>query len=802
MFRHFIIIAVRSLNKRKFYALLNVIGLASGFSFTILLLLYIRDQRSYDQHYKNADRIYRVNADFNMNGKRDVYSNAPRPIGPTLKTDYPEVEEFCRLRGLGGLHTHTALLQFGTTHVTSREIFFADSSVFRIFEREFIIGDPDKALVEPNSIVLVESLAKKIFGGADALGKMLLANNRQLNVTGIIKDNEANTHLPIEAFVSWITEPFPGEMTQWYGAHTYTYILLNNAASLPGLETKIPTFVNKHMKETFEEMNGKATLQFQPLQKIHLSEELVWEPYAHGSETNIQALEVVSILLVLFAGINFINLASARSMERAMEVGVRKVFGSARQMLAIQFLTESILLAAVAGVIALLVVLCVLHYFNQLVDLQVSPSDLFSVWTIGTLLILAGSVGTFAGAVPAFYISSLPPLGVLRHGFAAGNKGEAMRKLLVTTQYFIAIILIAGMIVVAQQTAFIKQKDTGFDKDNVVVITLPFDTAVTKHLQPLVDILETNADVSGVTRSRYSLNEEANQFTATFLNEAGTTTQGGADLITVDHHFVKTLDLKIISGRNFLDGSTVEADRSILINETAAKAFGLKKNPLAGKYVTEDDGKTIKMDVVGVVKDFNIGVSYKKVNPLVIFLQPNGGSKLYIRAAQRKLKDVLPVVQMQWKAHFPDHEIDLNLLDESLAAQYRKEENFQELLVPFSFIAIFISSLGIVGLIAYTTEIKRKEIAIRKVHGATTGAICLLLSRVFLILLVTATIAAIPAGYLLINSWLAKFAYRVEITLWPFLAGFAICLVFTTLSVSYHIFSATRENPRAALNGA
>ncbi len=805
MLKNLLSITLRSFAKRKFYTLLNILGLASSIAFSFLLKFYTDDQRSYDKHYANAERIYRVNADFNMNGKRDIYSNAPRPIGPTLKSDFPEVEASARLRGMNGLTTHNGILELGEKRVKTTEFFIADSTIFQVFQREFIQGDPDKALVEPNSIVITESLATKLFESEEAFGKSVLLagfSPRLVTIRGIIKDDDRNSHIPMDAFISWSTFPYGAEMTQWYGAHTYTYILLNQGNDIEGLRSKIPAFVEKYMKKTFDEANGTADLIFQPLTTIHLSKEYVWEPYPHGSQTNVAALDIVIIFLIIFACINYVNLATARASERAAEVGVRKILGSPRQFLILQFLTESILLSLFSGVIALLLCIGLLPYFNMLTDLHLNAKTLLNGTTTAFILILSLSIGIVSGIYPAFYLSSLESLKILKGKFANSARGEALRKLLVTSQYFIAAMLITSILFVAQQTQYIKNKDIGFDKSNIITVAVPADTIVSRHINAYVEELKKQSYIKGATVSFYALDEEANQFTPTMENEDGSTFQMGADLIAVDADFMNAIGIEIVAGRNFSNTSKADESGAILINETAVKKFNWGKNPLAGKYVGGPDreGKIQKLQVVGVVKDFSLGASYKEINPLIIFLNSQGGRTLYARVDSNNLRASIEGMESIWKTQFAGFEFEYNFLDESLGKLYRKEEKFLSLLTAFSFIIVFIASLGILGLISYTTELKKKEIAIRKVLGSPTDSIIVLLSKKFVALIVIANLAAIPASYYLISMWLESFSSRITLSVWPFLISFAICALFTLMSLLYHTIKATSANPVDSLS--
>ena len=803
MLKNLILISFRSLSKRKFYSLINVAGLAISIAFAFLLWIYVKDQNGYDRHYSKAERIYRVNAVLNMNSKEDVYSNCPRPVAPLFKTDFPEVEETVRLRGVGGLESHTGLMEVGEKKVQSKEMFIADSTVFRIFEREFVAGNPALALKEPNSLVLSESLARSIFGTTEVLGKSvdLRSEGVLLKITGVIKDETRKSHLPMDALVSWSTFPREADMTQWYGAHVYTYVLLREGSNVNDLQAKIPDFYSKYMKSEFDRFQGKANLYFQPLLSLYLGPELVWEAYPHGSKSNVMALSVVIIFLLIFACINYINLATTRAAERASEVGIRKTLGSPRGFLIAQFLSESMLLAIFSGAIALLITWLILPWFSVLTGFQTTGNPIFTIQNISMLSLITLGIGLLSGIYPAFYLSSLRSVLSLKGKFTASKQGEVLRKTLVASQYFIAATLIASILFVWEQTSYIKNKDIGYDKNNMVAVTAPDDTTVLHHMQAFADKVKTSSHVLGATASFFQLDKEANHFSPTLENADGSTFQMGADLIFVDYDFVKTIDSEMLHGRMFNPQSKAD-EKAFIINEAAMIKFGWTKDPLGNKFKSwsarEDDGE--RLDLIGVMKNFNMGVSYHNVNPLIIFLNGEGrGNTLYVRLRPGDTMNGIADIRSMWNELFGSQQPEISFLDQSLNALYSKEEKFLNLLATFSGIILLIASLGIIGLISFTTVLKKKEIAIRKVLGSPVQSIIVLLSKRFVGLLLLANLAAIPVTYYLVNLWLDNFTYRISFHPWPFVIALLVCTFFTTLSMLYHTALAATANPVDAL---
>lgn len=402
MIKNLITISLRSLKKRASYTILNIVGLSVSMTFSFLLAIYVYEQYSYDRNNENANQIYRVNIDCNMNGKRDVYCNVPQPVAFALKSDYPEIKETVRI----AMNDHRGVLEYDGKKFKSEQLLIAEPTIFQFFNRKFTHGISEKALIEPNTIVIDETLALKIFGTTDVLGKNILFvdEKKLLTITGVMAKDQDPTHLPFEAVMSWATFR-DWEVDWWYGAHAYTYILINEASSVNHLDAKMPAFFTKYMKKTFDEFNGTAKLFFQPLKDIYLSEEYVWELYPHGNKFNVLILSIVAALLIAFASINYVNLATARATERSREVGIRKVLGSTKRSLQFQFLTESSLLSVSSGILALLLAWILLPYFNQLVGMNLTGVQWFTLKNISAILVIAFGVGLFAGLFPAFYIS-------------------------------------------------------------------------------------------------------------------------------------------------------------------------------------------------------------------------------------------------------------------------------------------------------------------------------------------------------------------------------------------------------------
>lgn len=796
MMRSLLVIAFRSLKKRAMYSTLNVAGLTMSICSAFLMGLYLFDQFSYDRHFNHSERIYRVNLETNMNGKRDVYCNVPQPLPAALKTSYPQIEETARV----ALTDHTGTLEHKDKKVPSNKLVIADGSILKIFEREFVYGNPREALSQPASIVVSESIARDLFGRKDVIGELVYFKDfeKELKITGVMADDDRRSHFPMHAIVSWSTFP-QYESDEWYGFHTYAYVLLREGTHVSTLAEQMPSFFDRYMKKTFDEFNGTANIHFQPLVDIYLSEPLVWEPNPHGNRTYVIALASVVVFLLVFAIVNYVNLATARAGERASEVGIRKVLGSSSRSLQIQFLGESFMLAIAAGVLSIILAFALLPMFSRFSGVTVEWRDLITPAAIGALMLLTLTIGFLAGIVPAFYLSSLQSLKILKGRFVTGKRGEILRRALVTTQYFFAAVLISGVVIVYEQTRYIKNRDIGFEKENLVNVSVPSDSIVNNHIDVYMKAIETWSEVRSASLAQVKVHGEANSFSPTLQNPDGTKFQSGSDIVWADADFFPTIGAQIVAGRNFDKNITTESETSVIINEAAAKKFGWTENPLAGKFAAFTPYEPYEMNVIGVVKDFHIGVSYRYVHPTIIFLSHGGETSLYVRLAGDDLQSTLDKMRATWSEHFPAFPFEYSMTDMDLASLYEKDEKFLAITGVFCLMTLTIASLGIIGLISYTTQVKRKDIAIRKVLGSTSANIVAILSRKFVYLLVIASALSIPAGSYISTIWLRNFDYHVEITPWPFVIAVSVCFFFTASSILYHTIYAARTNPANAL---
>lgn len=803
MLRNYFLTALRHFRKYKFYTILNLLGLSIGISCSLLIFFYIQYERSYDQHFEHSDRIYRLGAEYTISGKVDQYANLPRPIGPNLKIDFPEITAYTRMVGMNGLSVHRSMVEYQNERFFAEKAFRVDSTYFEVFSHSFLAGNPQDALRRPNSIVLTQSLAKRIFGGADPYQKTIRLDNRtDMLVTAVLKDPPTQTHIPFDCLVSWSTYPEARDLTQWIGGHIFTYVLFPEGYQPQQLLDKFPAFYEKHMKSTFESLNGSFQLLLQPLTDIHLHSHLTWEAYPNGNMANLYIFGTVALFLLIIACINYMNLATAQSVRRAQEIGMRKVMGAIKSKLVYQFLTEAVILAIAASVVAILGSYILLPLFNGLSGLQLS-SNIFS--TVGNLLGVIGlgiMIGLIAGLYPAFYLSRFQPSEVLKSKSDPTGKGKLFRKMLVVGQFTIATCLIVATIVVWRQMNYVKSKDLGFDNSHVMVITVQ-DTLVEKQLPALRNEFLSHPDIISVATSRNLPGLELNHTLFNIEQADGTFEQSAGQFMEIDQDYVEMMAMQIVAGRDFDRSFGTDSDQSVLINQMAATKYGWGTPQEAlGRKINlgeDDEGNPVNMEVVGVLNDFHVNSMHHEVTPVVLFLMDSPAGKLYLRLSAENIAQTIGVIEEKWKSIDPNFPMEYLFLDNSFEQLYQSERKLSQLFWYFSLLTIAISCLGLLGLISFTVNQKTREIGIRKVMGASVQGLVNLLSRETLLLVGIANLIAWPLAAYGMTQWLGSFAYRISLSWWEFGLAALLTVLIAFFTISVQVVRAARLNPAETL---
>jgi putative ABC transport system permease protein len=642
-------------------------------------------------------------------------------------------------------------------------------------------------------------MANKYFDDKDPLGKILRFNNdTDFSVTGVIKDVPPNSHFRFNMLRSFQTLIAEGSVRDdmWFDLRFYTYLLLDEYASPEQLEQKLPGFIDKHLGEALKSTGGSAQLFLQPLKKIHLYSDFERDISANSDITHIYLFSGIALFVLLIAGINFINLSTARSATRAQEVGMRKTLGAIRSRLIGQFLGESMIHSILAMGLAIVLIILSLPLFNSIIGSELSINFLPTPWLIAAFLGMAVIVGVFAGSYPAFVLSSFPPVKVLKGLLKAGGSHSRFRKILVVFQFSISIALIAATIIVYKQIIFMKNKELGFNKEHVVVIPRMGESlrksyrSIRNELLSLSGVVDVGA--SDLVPSRGHL-------IAPFLPEGFADDQTMAmDYMDVDAHYIPTMGMEMVTGRNFSEDFATDPDESVLINETAAKKIGWE-NPIGKRFVFRpppNSGREVfYVSVIGVVKDFHMQSLRERIEPLIIFYDDDSLLTLSIRIAPDNIPHTMDLLEKKWKELDPNRPFNFLFLDDSFESQYRSEERLKTITFYFSFLAVLIGCLGLFGMASFTAEQRTKEIGIRKVLGASIPGIVRLLAREFVLLVIVANLIALPVAYFVMNRWLQSFAYRMTILPGIFVLSAALSLSIALFTVSYQAIRAALSNP-------
>ena len=793
MFKNYMKIAFRSLKKHKGYSFINIFGLAIGMAVCMLIFLWILNELSYDRFHEKADRICRLTLDI------EVGSMLHTPVsltaaGPALVDDFAEVITAARVD-----RPRRVSVEYEDRLFQEAGVGFAENAIFDIFTFPFVSGDPNTALEAPNSVVITENMAKKYFDDKDPLGKILRFNNdTDFSVTGVIKDVPPNSHFRFNMLRSFQTLMAEGSVRDdmWFDLRFFTYLLLDENADPAQLEQKLPGFIDNHLGDALRAAGGSAQLFIQPLKKIHLYSDFERDISANSDITYVYLFSAIAIFVLLIAGINFINLSTARSATRAQEVGMRKTLGAVRSRLIGQFLGESMIHSFLAMGLAIVLTKMSLPYFNSVIGSELTLNFFQSPWQLATFLGMAVIVGVFAGSYPAFVLSSFPPVKVLKGLLKAGGSHSRFRKILVVFQFSISIALIAGTIIVYKQIIFMKNKELGFNKEHVVVIPRMNDSfrksyrSIRSELLNLSGVIDVGA--SDLVPSRGHL-------IGSFLPEGFADDQVLAmDYMNVDAHYIPTMGMEIINGRNFSEDFATDPDESVLINETAAKKIGWE-NPVGKRFVfrppPNSEGEVFYLSVIGVVRDFHMQSLRERIEPLIIFYDYDSLLTISVRAASDNIPQTLGLLENKWKELDPNRPFQFLFLDDSFDSLYRQEERLKTITFYFSFLAVLIGCLGLFGMASFTAEQRTKEIGIRKVLGASVPGIVRLLAKEFVLLVIAANLIALPAAYFAMNRWLQSFAYRMDIHPLIFVLAAALSLSIAMITVSYQAMRAAFADP-------
>ena len=802
MIKNYFIIAWRNLLKNKAFSFINILGLSIGIAVCFIIMLFVKDELSYDRFNAKADRIARIVFNANINGGKISESNVMPPVAGALKNDFPEVEAATRLSGQGALK-----VTYKEKTFKDDAFAFVDPNFFEVFTLPFIKGDVKTALLQPHTVVITQETANKYFGNEDPIGKALAFNNNNTDlytVTGVMENVPVNSHFHFAMFGS-MTGWEQAKSDSWMESNFFTYVLLKEGYDYKKLEAKLPDMVEKYMGPQILQSMGMSLSQFrtkgntlgfalQPLTSIHLHSHTTSEFEPGGDMKYVYIFGAIAGFMLLIACINFINLSTAGASKRAKEVGVRKVMGSEKFDLIKQFLTESILITFSALLFAYVFVQLALPLFNDL-----SGKKLSIVYNIQPMILLIGLgllVGILAGIYPAFFLSSFKPIAVLKGRMSASTKSIGLRSGLVVFQFFISVSLIIGTIIVFQQMNYIRNKKLGYNKEQLLV--LPNSWALRKNEKAFKDQLRKDSRISNITLSWYKPAGPSNSNNA-FAYPEGKENQVMRTLeYHVDEQYIPTFEMQMAAGRNF--STEFKTDSSaIIINESAAKAFGWGTDAIGKKITRENSrlGHNFNYTVIGVVKDFHFKSLHEAITPLLMVLEPESGFIIKIKTAD--VAGLLSSMKQTWNSFGTNEPFTYAFMDDLYNKTYIAEQKTGQILNIFALLTIFVACLGLFGLATYTAEQRTKEIGIRKVLGATVTQVTNMLSKEFLKLVAIACLIAFPLAWWAMNKLLQDFVYRIQISWWVFLVAGVAALAVALLTVSFQSIKAALMNPVKSL---
>jgi putative ABC transport system permease protein len=793
MLKNYLIVTLRSLLRNKTFGIINISGLVLGISTCLLIAVYVIDELSFDQFHTKADRIFRLTEILHLPKESRAQVLTSPPMAPALQKNFPEVENTVRLS------RSSRLLSYKDKKFFDTRIWYSDSTLLDIFSFPLIKGNPKKALVEPYSIVVTETAAKRYFGDEDPLGKsMALSDTLALTVTGVLKDLPANSHLQFDVLLSRSTM---SDMlnnqpeTNWFNNGTFTYVLLNENADHHILESKFSAFLHKEMAEVKKQTGLWYDLVLQPVTSIHLHSTVPSGMAPDGNIKYVYTFSLIGILVLLIACANYINLSTARSMNRVKELGMRKVIGAKRKQLIFQLLSESFLIAFIAFLISIAVVSAALPSLNSLAQKNISLLYLMKPEVVATMIFFLIAIGVLAGAYPALLMSSLSPIRVMKQYARHGRESNTLRKSLVVFQFAMSVILIAGTVIIFRQLDYMQQVKLGLDKDQIVQVQMrsslvPKYSVIKEQLSGVSGIVSASANnfsFAGGISSIAALPEGANENEIT-----------SEMVICVDHEFIPTFSIQLVAGRNFsLDYPSDEAE-AFIINETAVKHFNWGTPEMAlGKKIDWGLGKNGK--VIGVVKDFNYQSLRENIKPLIIHIQPDWFENITLKIQRANIQETLAGIETKWKQINEEIPFEYSFVDKDFEQMYKAEQQTRTIVTWLASLAILIACMGLFGLATFTGEQRAKEIGVRKVLGADFINVISLLSKDFLKPVFISIVIAVPITYYAAEKWLNSFAYKSSISWWVFAAAGGAALLIALMTISFQSIKSALTNPVRSL---
>ena len=787
MLKHFLIITMRQFLKHRFYMLIKILGLSVGIAVSLLIVLYIFHELSFDKFHRNGDQIYNVVVEQHRKDQVEFSSIMTAGVGPSLLKEFPEITDMTRMsaprEGFFVANENSQMVE---------DVVFADSSVFQIFTYPMTIGNPDLALKDPFTAVLTKSTATKLFGEEDPIGKTIKYNgNEDYLITGIVSDPPQNSHIRFNALLSFSSlYQMENYYLGWDGGWSYyTYVLVPENINWEEMKQKLPPFMEKHINYKYKNFGIELGLKFDLLERVHLHSPAKDTFRNSGDPQNLYIFSAVALFILLIACINFMNLSTARYSNRTMEVGMRKVLGATRSMIIRQFLGESLSISILSLMIALILVEVVIPEFSYLIDTPLSLYQSSGLSLIILLIMIALFTGLLAGAYPAFFMSSFTPLKIIKGGHVSASRGKRFRNVLVVVQFFISTVLIIATITVFRQLNFMQGKALGYEKNNILVLDLKGKAAkdnidILKHELLKLPFVESSGASSAIPVSG---------FTSNGYMPDGYENPIMFHALSVEPDYLTTMGMKIVEGRNFRDGSELDK-KCYLINQALARK--LSWDDPVGKTINRSGDHAI----IGVVNDFHYAQLHHDIEPLIVNQEPYMGfSYLSVKIHDGYGPGAIADIEKAWRNLFPYEPFIFSFLNNRIEQSYGKDQRFGKLFMYFAFFAILLACLGLFGLASFTTEQRRKEIGIRKTFGADTSSVIWWLSRDFSKLVLFGNLLGFPVAWYIMQRWLENFAYKEPQSLWIFLLTLLISQLIALATVTWQSWKAARMNPAEAI---
>jgi putative ABC transport system permease protein len=792
MIKSLLLIAVRNFKKDKLFSMLNVLGLTIGITFSLYLIFYVTDELSFDRYNKNADRIFRINSYIHEKDKNTDWTLTQLPLGPQVKKDYPEVEEMVRF-----ISRERTLFKNGENNFYETKVYYADSTIFNVFTCKFLQGNAGTALIAPFDIVITKSLAEKYFGkNTPIIGKALKTVYDTYRITGVIDDVPRNSHLRYDMLISMSTFFRQNPQAQnnpqpWGNFFNFTYVLFKPGVNPQAFNKKLEDVYRKFGEPLFRQFNVSMRYDVQNITNIHLHSNLQYEPEELGSMNYIWIFSSVAFFMLLIACINYMNLTTARSARRAKEIGIRKVTGSTRKQLVFQFLTESLLTALIAVLLSVLLMMILLPVFNSLSGKGFTIGQLLKPFNLILLLAVTLFTGLVGGSYPALYLSGFKPVGILKGSLSKASGNINLRRTLIVVQFSIAMIMLICTWIVYAQLSYLHKKDLGFDKNQVmtVIVNTGQDErgkifAMNNEFRSMAGVKDVATGNSYPGAPNINLNLFVVQTDSGYVNKA-------VECYSVDDRYFPTLGIKLVKGRNF--SSLADTLHSIVVNEAMVKQFGWKE-PIGKRLKFPGDTSNNYLEVVGVFKDFNQKSLYNPIAPLLLFYGPNSNI-IQLKMSEANMQSTISKAESIWKKYFPELPFEYKFLDEDFNSQYTADQKRGKIFASFSILTIIITWLGLLGLTAFTTQQKQKEISIRRVLGASIAQVMTLITRNYLWLALISALIAFPVAGYFMNNWLKIFPYNTGLTVLPFVFSAFVIVLTATATSMFHSAKAAMASP-------